>query len=82
MISYTKLMNLNPTILGQFTNALGQSITFIEHPVAGDEFPVICVCHELQLAEASDFYEIDDMIAEHGEYAPSFRDGMLYIGDF
>jgi hypothetical protein len=43
---------------------------------------VICVCHELQLAAYSGFYETDDMMADHKEYEPTFKDGKLHIGDF
>lgn len=75
-------MNLNPTSYGTFVNKLGQKIEFFEHPIKGDESPVICACHSLQLAADSDFYELDDMIDEHGEYAPSFQDGKFFIGDF
>jgi len=81
-MNYAKLMNLNPTSYGTFKNQLGQEIEFFEHPLKGDEFPVICACHSLQLASASDFWETDDMTAEHGEYAPSFQDGKLFIGQF
>lgn len=81
MINYSKLMGHNPTSFGTMVNALGQTIEFYEHPLKGDESPVLCVCHELQLAAYSTFYETDDMTAEHGEYAPSFQDGKFYIGD-
>jgi hypothetical protein len=81
-MNYQKLMSHEPTIYGEFTNSLGQLITFVEHPFKGDEFPVICVCHELQLAAASDFFELDDMTADHGEYAPSFQENKLFIGEF
>ena len=75
-------MNLKPTSFGTFTNSKGQVIEFFEHPTKGDSVQVICVCHELKLAAYSDFFETDDMIAEHGEYEPSFEDGKLFIGDF
>lgn len=81
-MNYEKLMSHNPTVYGEFTNNLGQVITFVEHPIRGDEFPVICVSHELRLAGVSTFFELDDMTAEHGEYAPSFVDGKLFIGDY
>ena len=81
-INYDKLMKNNPTEYGRIVNKAGQEITFYEHPLRGDEAPVIVVCHELQLAEHSDFYETDDMAAEDGEYQPSFIDGKLFIGEF
>lgn len=75
-------MELNPTSFGKMTNSIGQEIEFFEHPTLGDCSPVICACHELKKAADSDFFETDDMEAEHGEYEPSFQDGKLYIGDF
>ena len=81
-MNYSKLMNLNPTSFGSMGNSIGQEIEFFEHPLKGDEFPVICVCHSLRLASASEFWETDDMIAEHKEYEPSFQDGKLFIGQF
>lgn len=80
--NYDKLMELNPTSYGKMTNSKGQEIEFFEHPTRGDEAPVICACHELKKAADSSFFETDDMIAEHGEYEPSFEDGKLHIGGF
>ena len=81
-ISYKKLMNLNPTSYGDITNSKGQIIDFVEHPTQGDGAPVICVCHKLELAAYSGFFETDDMEADHKEYEPSFEDGQLMIGQF
>lgn len=81
-MNYTKFIDRNPTEYGSMTNTKGQQITFYEHPVYGEDAPVVCVCHELELAESSTFYETDDMNAEHGEYEPWFdSEGMLCIGD-
>lgn len=80
-MNYTKLVELNPTSYGIITNLKGQQIEFVEHPIKGDEAPVICVCHELKLAQYSDFWETDDMCATHGEYEPSFNElGELEYG--
>jgi len=81
-MNYQKLMSLEPTSYGSMTNSLGQEIEFVEHPLKGDEFPVICVNHSLRIAAASDFFETDDMMASHGEYEPSFQGGKLFIGQF
>ena len=81
-MNYEKLMNLEPTKLGSMVNSLGQTIDFYEHPTRGDEHPVIAVCHELKKAVTTDFYELDDMTADHKEYEPRFQDGALYIGEF
>lgn len=72
----------NPTEYSRMTNSLGQEIVFYEHPFKGDEFPVIIVCHALELADYTDFMEEDDMIATHKEYEPSFVDGKLHIGGY
>lgn len=81
-MNYSKLMALEPTEYERMTNSLGQEIVFYEHPLKGDEFPVIIVCHELQLADYTDFMECTDMIQEHKEYEPSFQNGKLFIGGF
>jgi hypothetical protein len=81
-MNYEKLMQRKPTEYGKMINSKGQEIVFYEHPLKGDEHPVIVVCHELRLAASSDFWETDDMEAEHGEYEPSFENGELYIGEF
>ena len=75
-------MKHNPTSLGIITNSIGQNIEFYEHPLKGDEFPVIIVCHELKLADYTDFMETDDMIASHKGYEPSFVEKKLFIGGF
>ena len=80
MLNYQKLINLDPTVYGSFVNSLGQNIIFVEHPLKGDEVPVICLCHELKLASYSDFFETDDMIADHREYEPIFIDEQFQHG--
>ena len=79
-MNYEKLMNAEPTKLGEIRNNLKQLIEFYEHPLRGDESPVIAVCHELKLAELTDFYELDDMTAEDGEYTPLFIDNKIRYG--
>jgi hypothetical protein len=82
MLNYKKLMEADPTEYDRMTNSLGQEIVFYEHPYKGDEFPVIIVCHELKLADYTDFMETTDMMEDHKEYEPSFVDGKLYIGGY
>jgi hypothetical protein len=81
-MNYTKLMQADPTEYDRMTNSIGQEIVFYEHPYKGDEFPVIIVCHELKLADYTDFMETDDMMEDHKEYEPSFVDGKLHIGGY
>jgi len=82
MLNYKKLMEHNPTVYDTITNSLGQEIDLAEHPLKGDLAPVICICHELELADYSTFFDTDDMLAEHKEYEPNFQDGKLFIGEF
>jgi hypothetical protein len=80
-MNYEKLMLDNPTVYEVLVNSLGQKITFIEHPLRGDEFPIIAVCHELGFAGNTGFFDLDDMLADHKEYEPWFTDdGGLEIG--
>jgi len=79
-MNYKKLMEHNPTEYDRMINSKGQEIVFYEHPLRGDEFPVIIVCHELELADYTDFMETTDMMADHKEYEPSFINGQLQIG--
>lgn len=81
-MNYYKLFQHNPTQLGDnFVNSLNQIISFYEHPLHGDESPVIAVCHDLELAEETGFYELDDMLADHKEYEPKFIRKKLVIGN-
>jgi len=81
MLNYEKLMAENPTEYGRMVNSYGQEIVFVEHPIHGDESPVIAVCHELKLASSTDFFELDDMMADHKEYEPNFEGGKFYHGN-
>lgn len=82
MLNYKKLMAHEPFSYGTIENKEGQTIEFYEDPISGDMTEVICVCHDLELAAYSTFFETGDMEASHGEYEPSFKDGKLWIGDF
>lgn len=81
-MNYKKLMEYHPTAYDRMINSKGQEIVFYEHPLRGDEFPVIIVCHELELADYTDFMETTDMMEAHKEYEPSFVNGKLYIGPY
>jgi hypothetical protein len=81
MLNYEKLTAYQPTEYGRMTNSIGQEIIFVEHPISGDFYFIIAVCHELKLAAATDFFELDDMTADHGEYEPLFIDGNFQHGN-
>jgi hypothetical protein len=73
-----KFMALEPTSYGTHTNKLGQIITFYEHPLRGDEAPVYGMIEGVLFV--TDFWETDDMEAEHGEYTPLLVDGKIHCG--
>ena len=78
---YEQLMSANPTVYDVMTNGWGQEITFYEHPNLGDEAVVIAVCHELKLAQDTEFFDLDDMTAEtHDDYHVFFVDGEIRYG--
>lgn len=63
-------MDFNPTIYTEFVNSQGKKVQLCEHPIHGDEYPVIVLFPDEQLAFLSDFFDTEDMTAEHGEYEP------------
>lgn len=69
---YRKIGQLNALKIDEMVNSAGQRIEFFEHPVYGQESPVIVSFPDSQVAFISDFYECDDMMASHGEYAPHY----------
>lgn len=79
-LNYSKLIASNPWVYLTFTNSLGQEIKLVEHPVLGDEYPVIAVSDYHQLAFATDFYETGDINEVGGEYEVGFIDGELFHG--
>lgn len=81
-MNYYKLISCNPTKLGEMTNSIGQLIEFYEHPIQGDEHPIIAACKEVEQAANTNFFDLADMLADHLEYEPKFVDGHFYIGSF
>ena len=80
LIEYKELIEYKADKLGETVNQMGQEVHFYEHPLHGDEYPVIVIFPEYEVAFNSDFFDIDDMIAEHGEYTPYFVGGELTLG--
>ena len=78
-MNYQELMSHNPTEYQNFNNSVGQRITFVEHPINGEDSSIICVCHKLKISVSSGFYDIYDMIALK-DYEPIFKDGKLLFG--
>ena len=82
MLNYNKIMALKPYEYNKMTNSKGQEIVFCEDPIEGDEAEVIALSHDLKLASYTSFFDLEDMMADHKEYEPSFQNGKLYIGEF
>lgn len=75
-MNYQWLIDMDATIYGSMENDMGQTIVFVEHPLMGEESPVICMCRELEVAQESEFYDLYDMQAGL-DYMPFFIDGEL-----
>lgn len=73
-LDYHKLMSFVPNHIGSVINQLGQVVTFVEHPLLGDDYPVIAVFHEFEIAVNAEFFDLDDMYSG-SEYLPVYRDG-------
>ena len=67
-LNFARLTAVNPTIYKESINSLGQRIQFVEHPIQGDEYPIICIFPDLQFAYASDFFELGEIDEIGGEY--------------
>ena len=84
--NYVKLTARELTILDEMTNFMGQRILLVEHPIHGEDAPVIAICHEY-ISKSDDgyvygaaanttFFDTDDMY-EGSDYEPLFIDGKL-----
>jgi hypothetical protein len=69
-LNFKKLQEFEPSVYHEMINSQGHHILFVEHPFFGDEYPVIIMFTEHEKAFNSEFYDLDDMLAEHGEYEP------------
>jgi fumarate reductase subunit C len=79
--NYKKLMSERPTFYYAMTNSWGQKINFYEHPYLGDETFVIAVCHELELAQDTEFFDLDDMTSKtYDDYHVFFKNGEIIYG--
>jgi hypothetical protein len=73
-LNYQKLMAYKPTVYQSFTNCLGQSMEFVEHPLQGDLNPVIVVFKDEELAFETDFYDTHDFYID-SDYQPVLVNG-------
>ena len=80
-LNYGKLAALKPTIYETFTNNIGQKFDLVEHPILGDEYPVIIMSHEHKEAFASEFFDTEDLTNENaGDYHPVYMFGQVHLG--
>lgn len=64
-LNYAWFMNLNPTLYMEQVNQLGQNVKYYEHPLKGDEAPVMVCINETVIY--TDFYDCGDFY-EDSEY--------------
>lgn len=64
----------------RLTNSLGQEVALVEHPTRGDSHVVIAMFLKEEVAFDTDFFETDDMMADHKEYEPLLIDGQIKYG--
>jgi hypothetical protein len=75
-LNFDKLMNLKPTMYGTVTNQDGQEVEFYEHPIKGDEYPVIAVFKDKKIAVCTDFYDTEDFF-NGSDYNPVIRNNKV-----
>jgi len=74
----TALFELETPFRFTTTNKLGQYIEFFEHPQLGDS---TCVYGRINgVYFNTTFFDLDDMLAEDGEYKPHLVDGGVFCG--
>lgn len=78
VLNYQRLTALKPTVYHTFTNKLGQEIELVEHPIKGDEAPVVILYHAEKLAVSSDFYDCNDMLNGQ-DYEPVYMHGQMMM---
>lgn len=71
-LDYRKLMDANPTSYGKTIDCNGQPIEYFEHPLYGEDYPIIVVHHLSLTAVATDFFDLESMV---GDYKPVYQSG-------
>lgn len=66
----------DPTVLGTVVNPLGQTVTYYEHPIHGDEAPVYALIDDALYNTGA--YDLDDLLdTENPDYIPVLVDGVI-----
>ena len=66
-MKFKNLLAEKPTILDTYTYD-GQTIVLCEHPIYGDEFPIIAYCKKHKVAWNTCFYDCDELTESGGDY--------------
>jgi len=77
-LNYSRLIALNPTVYATLTNREGQQMDLVEHPLRGEDHPVIILYHAEKLAFCSDFYDTDDLLTNE-DYQPIYIHGDMLL---
>ena len=75
-LNHQVLMALQPTKYETTTNQLGQMVDFYEHPLHGDEYPVIAVIEAEKVAYNTGFYDCEDFY-DGSDYMPVYMHGTM-----
>lgn len=76
-LNYTRLSAANPTVYATAINREGQKLKFVEHPALGQDYPVIVMCDEMQVAACTDFFDCSDFYAG-SDYMPVYLFGEFH----
>jgi hypothetical protein len=71
-INYDRLMELGPTHLGSVLNQNKEKVDFYEHPLKGEDSPVLAVIHKHKVAAYTDFFGTEDFFPD-SDYNPIFN---------
>jgi hypothetical protein len=79
---FNMLIDEKATMLDSITNEIQQRVEFYEHPIMGDEHPIIVSFPDYGLAFDSDFYDLDDMMSDSThDYRPFLNgEGLMMYG--
>lgn len=76
-LSFGKLMAFNPTLLDTMINQIGQRVNFYEHPTKGDEYTVLGVFPDFNIAFDTDHWDTSDFY-DYSDYNPIYKDGRVF----
>ncbi len=69
-------MALKPLKYKTIINQRGQKVDFYEHPIQGDEHPVIAVIEQFKQAVDTSFFDTSDLFKD-SDYNPVYMHGII-----